>query len=54
MMHVEDFTAEIGTERADFDAMLRKVEEIPAGRGGTRRGTISPWRSCSRRSSTRR
>jgi hypothetical protein len=30
MTHVE-FTAEIGTERPDFDAMLRKVEEIPAG-----------------------
>ena len=30
MTHVE-FTAEIGTERPDFDAMLRKVEEIPPG-----------------------
>ena len=28
MTHFE-FTAEIGTERPDFDAMLRQVEEIP-------------------------
>lgn len=30
MTHSE-FTAEIGTEKPDFDAMLRKVEEIPPG-----------------------